>query len=60
MDNMSLNFIKTRSEDTAQKLRNLGLQEVTQYDSEFYTFINNRKFVFTEKDKCFYSNMLYG
>lgn len=57
---MELRFIKTESQETAERLRKLGYQEVTQLNSNFYTFIDNRTIVFEEKDKVFYSNMLYG
>ena len=57
---MELRFIKTKSQETAEKLRKLGYQEVTQLNSNFYTFIDNRTIVFEEKDKIFYSNVLYG
>lgn len=56
----SLRFIKTQSEQSAEKLRKLGYQEITQQDSKYYTFINNGTFVFDVSDKIFYTNMLYG
>ena len=56
----SLRFIKTQSEQSAEKLRKLGYQEITQQDSKYYTFINNGTFVFDDSDKIFYTNMLYG
>ena len=56
----SLRFVKTQSKESAEKLRKLGYQEITQAGSDCYTFINNGKFVFDVSDKIFYTNMLYG
>lgn len=56
----SLRFIKTNSKESAEKLRNLGYQEITQASSDCYTFINDGKYTFDESEKIFYTNMLYG
>ena len=55
-----LRFIKTNSEETANKLRSLGFQEIPNADEDFYTFINNVKFVFAKEDRVFYTNILHG
>lgn len=60
VNKISLRFIKTQSEQSAEKLRKLGYQEVTQEGSDCYTFINNGKLNFDNSEKIFYSNMLYG
>lgn len=44
------NFVSTRDEETAKKLRELGLQEI-QNSNGFFTFINCNLFTFGDLDK---------
>lgn len=53
------NFIKTRDKETANLLRQAGLEEIISGDS-FFTFINSGKVNFEQvaKDNIVQTNML--
>lgn len=60
MNNKDMNFIKTDSAESAQKLRNIGFMEIPNPNSTVFCFVNdNKKLIFdAEIPNVIYTNIL--